>query len=171
MSRRARSRQAHPRRAATNAWAIAINGARALSTDDVNGQRLLLNRALGEFTRGIDCGRHWMTLADAGNMAETLCTMNLGAGADAERVIQDAQRALADVHGRREQGGSWTLHADEIDALRWLVQLHVTQLGACSYREFETAFQRTAHRISQARAGNASPDTVVLVGQVCGERV
>lgn len=167
MSRRARQRNIHPRRVATNAVQIAINGARALSDDDVRGQIALITRAVDEFTRGIDCARHWLSLADAANMAETFAAMGLGGGADAERVIDDAQRALAEVHRQHADRQSWTLWADQIEALRWLVQLHGTQLGACSYREFDTAFRRTAERVAQAAAGNAPRGTIVLKGAVC----
>lgn len=165
MSRRARTRAGHPRhRVATNAVQIAINGARVLDEQDVAGQVMLITRALSEFSRGIDCLRHWMCLADAANMAETLASMGIGSGPDAERVIEAAQQALADVHQRHAERGSWTLWADEIEAMGWLVRLHSTQLRAVSYREFDTAFQRTKQRIAQALAGNAQPGARVVVG-------
>ena len=165
-SRRARQRQQHPRRAATNAVQIAINGAMRLSDSDTAGHVALITRALAEFSRGIDCARHWLSLADTANMAETLASMGLGSGHEADRVVMTAQQALADVHLRHTQRGTWTLWADEIDALTWLVRLHATQLGACSYREFDTAYKRTADRVAQARAGNAPAGAIVVIGQV-----
>lgn len=160
------SRRARERRAATNAWQIAINGAQALSAADVRGQRLLLERAVSDLSCGLHCGAAWATLADAANMAETLCGMRLGSGPDAERVIEGAQQALADVHGRHAVRGTWTLWADEIDALQWLVRLYVTQIEACSFSEFERAYQRTRNRIAQAVAGNAAPGTRIVVGRL-----
>ena len=55
MSRRARTRNAHPRRCALNSIEIAINGARRLSAADVDGHLLLITRAKDELSRGIDC--------------------------------------------------------------------------------------------------------------------
>lgn len=165
-SRRARQRAHHPRRAATNAVQIAINGARKLSDDDVQGQRRLLERARREMACGVQWRLHWGRLADAANMAETFAAMGLGSGPDAERVITAAQRALHDAHVRHAERGSCALYADEIDALDWLVRLYVVQLGACSQREFEAAYIRTRDRIHQAAVGNAAPGTCVVVGLV-----
>jgi hypothetical protein len=165
-SRRARARSQHPRRCAVNAIDIAINGARKLSRDDVEAQHRLMMRAQDEFARGIDCARHWLSLADTGNMAETLAGMGLGSGPQADEVIERAQKALHDVHQRHETRGTWTLYADEIDALLWLVQVHHVQLGACSYSEFARAFDVTRERMTQARNGNAPAGALVVVGQL-----
>lgn len=167
MSRRARTRMQHPRRCALNSVEIAINRARKLADADVQGQMAIVRNAVAQFCRGIDCGAHWLSLADTANMAETLASMRLGSGEEADRVIQAAQQALADVHARHTERGSWTLYADEIDALHWLVALHAVQLGAASYGELEDAFHRTARRLEQARAGNASPGSLVITGAIC----
>ena len=168
MSRRARRRQAG--HVAMNAVEIAINRARKLSTEDVVRQHRITTHALDEFSRGNNCPLHWNSLADAANMAETLAGMGLGSGADADRVISDAQHAqhaLHDVHQRHTQRGTWTLYADEIDALRWLVTLHCTvQLSACSYGEFCDAYERTHNRMQQALAGNAPAGALVITGGI-----
>ena len=155
MSRRARTRNAHPRRCALNSIEIAING-----------HLLLITRAKDEFSRGIDCQRHWLSLADTANVAETFASMGLGRGDDADMVIQRAQQALHDVHERHATRNTWTLYADEIDALTWLVQLHRVQLAACSYSEFAHALDATEQRMRQARAGNAPAGAIVIVGQI-----
>lgn len=171
MSRRARQRAHHPRRAgALNAVEIAINGARRLSDDDVQGRRRLLERARREMACGVQWRLHWGRLADAANMAETFAAMGLGSGPDAERVITAAQRALHDAHVRHAERGSCALYADEIDALDWLVRVHVLQLASCSYSEFAAAYDRTRERISQAMAGNATPGACVVVGLVGSQR-
>lgn len=166
MSRRARQRSGHPRRTALNSIEIAINGARRLAAEDVDGHHRLMVRVKNEFCCGHDCERHWLSLADACNMAETFASMGLGRGEDADAVIEHAQRALSDVHQRHEQRGTWTLYADEIDALTWLVQLHRVQLAACSYSEFAHAIDLTEQRMRQARAGNAPAGAIVIVGQI-----
>jgi len=166
MSRRARSRMHHPRRVAVNAVQIAINNARKLPPEDVARQDKIVRQAVDEFCQGTHCAAHWRSLADTANMSETMAEMGLGAGPDAERVINAAQQTLHDVHQRHATRSTWTLYADEIDALQWLAQLHHVQLAACSYGEFAEAFNRTANRLEQARAGNAAHGAIVVVGDM-----
>ena len=163
MSRRARKYQ--PRPVHSNAMQIALARVKPLTAADVAGQTALVQHALQQFCQGINCDAHWCSLADTANMAETLAGMGLGSGDDATRVIELAQRALADVHQRHNQRGSWTLYADEIDALHWLVRLHCTaQLPACSYGELGDAMAATRNRMQQALAGNAPRGALVIDG-------
>ena len=166
MSRRARTRMQHPRRVAVNSVEIAINRARKLADADVNGQMAIVRHALAEFCRGIDCAMHWDNLAVTSNVAEILADMGIGSGDEADRVINTAQQALHDVRTRQVQRGTWTLYADEIDALHWLAQLHAVQLAACSYGEFSDALARLQTRQQQARAGNAPAGALVVTSAV-----
>ena len=168
MSRRHASMKRRPIVADT--MALARQRAQRVSPADVAMQLAVVRRALAEFMRGEHCPQHWCSLADTVNVAETLSTLGLCSGADADRVIADAQRALADVHTRQRQRGSWTLYADEIDALGWLLQVFATQLAAASYGEMHTAITRTAERMRQALAGNASATTAVVVGELSDPR-
>lgn len=163
MSRRARKYQ--PRPVHSNAMQIALARVKPLTAADVAGQTALVQNALQQFCQGINCDAHWCSLAGTANMAETLAGMGLGSGDDATRVIELAQRALADVHQRHNQRGSWTLYADEIDAMHWLVRLHCTaQLPACSYGELGDAMAATRNRMQQALAGNAPRGALVIDG-------
>jgi hypothetical protein len=163
MSRRARKYS--PRPVYANAVQIALARVKPLSAADVASQAAVIQHALAQFCQGIGCDAHWCSLADAANMAETLASMGLGSGDDATRVIELAQRALADVHQRHTTRGSWTLYADEIDALHWLVRLHCTaQLPACSYGELSDAMAITRNRLQQALAGNAPRSALVIDG-------
>ena len=163
MSRRAR--KYNPRPVYSNAVQIALARVKPLTAADVAGQTALVQHALQQFCQGINCDAHWRSLADTANMAETLAGMGLGSGDDATRVIELAQRALADVHQRHTQRGSWTLYADEIDALHWLVRLHCTaQLPACSYGELGDAMAATRNRMQQALAGNAPRGALLIDG-------
>lgn len=163
MSRRAR--KYHPKPVHSNAVQIALARVKPLTAADVAGQTALVQNALQQFCQGINCDAHWCSLAGTANMAETLAGMGLGSGDDATRVIELAQRALADVHQRHNQRGSWTLYADEIDALHWLVRLHCTaQLPACSYGELGDAMAATRNRMQQALAGNAPRGALVIDG-------
>ena len=129
-------------------------------------QDAIVRQAVAQFCRGEHCATHWRSLADTANMAETLAWLRLGAGDEGDQVISNAQRVLHDVHQRQAAGGSWTLYADEIDALLWLAPLHQAQLEVCSYGEFETAYRRTVNRMAQALAGNAAPGTIVVTGEI-----
>lgn len=160
MSRRARRRAAG--HVALNAVEIAVNRARKLDAADVTGQMTIVRHALAEFCRGNDCAMHWDNLAVTGNVAEILADAGIGSGDEAENVISKAQQALHDVRIRQVQRGTWTLYADEIDALHWLVQLHAVQLAACSYGEFSDALARLQTRQQQARAGNAPAGALVI---------
>ena len=166
MSRRARARMHHPRRAAVNTMEIASSRARKLSREDIDEQIGAARQAVAEFVRGEHCALHWLSLADTANMAETLAAARLGAGEEVDQAINNAQQVLHEVHQRHASTGSWTLDADEIDALLWLAPLHLAQLEACSYGEFEAAYRRTANRAAQALAGNAAAGTIVVVGEI-----
>jgi hypothetical protein len=160
------SRRARERRVVLNTMDLAKRQAALLSAADVQMQATIMRTVLDEYTRGTHCPAHWCSLADAANLAETLAGMGLGSGQDAEHVIEAAQRTLHDVFVRQQQRGSWTLYADEIDALNWLLALHNTQLAGTTYGEFEAACRKTAERVSQARAGNAPAGAIVVVGQI-----
>ena len=58
MSRRARTRMHHPRRAAVNSVQIAINNARKLLTEDVARQGQIVQQAVDEFCQGEHCAAH-----------------------------------------------------------------------------------------------------------------
>jgi hypothetical protein len=163
VSRRARKYAAKP--VYLNAVQIAISRARPLAQADLAGQRLMMQTALRDFSQGINCDRHWCSLADTANMAETLAGMGLGAGADADRFIAEAQQALHAVHSRHTTRGTWTLYPAELQALDWLVWLHGTvQLPACSYGELGDALESARNRLQQALAGNAPRGALVVDG-------
>lgn len=176
MAANKRPRKAYrPRPVYLNAHDIAMNRVHELQRDDVQMQldiveRAIVERAIVEFGRGIDCDEHWRSLADATNMAEQLMLAGIGSGSDATRVVTAAQHALRDVMQRRRgtdgKPGSWTLYAAELDALLWLQALHRTQLQRCDFGEYEQALDTARNKISQARAGNAPRDAVIVEGEI-----
>ncbi len=144
----------------------AIKRAQKMSAADAKMQRELTATALREFSTGANCEANWRTLADAANMAETLASMGICSGLQAEALIHEAQQALAAVKQRHATRGTWTLYAAELDALTWLIALHDKQITECSYGEFERAFHLTTERIAQARAGNAPRGAIVVQGDM-----
>ena len=166
MGRTTKPRKAHRPRALVNPIQRTITGVQLLSARDVAGQIHIARTALAELGRGRDTAHHWRSLADTANMAESLCAIGIGSGAQAQRVIHQAQRALADIHQRTQQRATRALYAREVDALQWLISLHQLQLQQCSYSEFDAAFVATRNRIAQARAGNAPRDAIVIEGEI-----
>jgi hypothetical protein len=144
----------------------AVGGACRIAPGEVAAQQQRIRHALQAFSAGQHCAHHWRSLADVANMAETLAEMRIGAGEEADAVIQQAQQTLAEVWARHTARGTWTLYPAELDALHWLLRLHEVQMQVCSYSEFEEAFQRTTRRIAQARAGNAPPSARVIHGDI-----
>ncbi len=166
MPRPARPRKAYRPRPLVDPLHRALTGVRLLEPRDVDGQLRIARTALAELGRGRDTAHHWRSLADTANMAESLAALGIGSGADALRVIDQAQQALAHMQQRWANGSSRALYAGEIAALQWLISLHALQLGACSFAEFDLAFRRTRERIAQARAGNAPAGAIVIEGQI-----
>lgn len=166
MGRTAKPRKAYRPRPLVNPLQRALTGVQTLAAADVQGQVRIARHALAELGRGRDTAHHWRSLADTANMAESLAALGIGGGADAQRVIHQAQQALAHIQGRLQHGSSRALYASEIDALQWLISLHHLQLQACSYAEFDRAFNATRERIAQARAGNAAANAIVIEGLI-----
>lgn len=149
----------------SNAHTIAMRGSGKLAREDVEGMYRLFQRAISEFSRGIDCATHWLSLADALNMAETFATETpLACDSESRSRITTAQQALASVAARHQLRGSWTLHAAELDALRVALLIHDVQLRHASHAEFARAYDTTRERIAQAVAGNAPPGAIVIKG-------
>jgi hypothetical protein len=160
-----RTRRKAPR-IATNSVQIAMANARRLLPADVANHRRIVTHALEQLMRGEEPAFNWSSMADSANVAEQLSAIGIGSGEQADAVIERAQKSLADVYRRQSERGSWTMRAEEIDALRWLIELHSAQLAACSYGEFERALRATAERVSQAVAGNAPRGAHVLIGLI-----
>ena len=100
------------------------------------------------------------------NLAETFAAMGIGSGLEAERVVTVAQEVLYEVMNRQRERSTWTLHAAEIEALDWLIALHLKQLQSCDMGEFERALLSTHQRVAQARAGNAPAGAIVIEGEI-----
>jgi hypothetical protein len=170
MPRSKRPRKAYrPGPVHANACERAIFGAERVQRQQVAELHQRRQQALQSLMQGATGGpaaAAWRELADAGNMAETLASMGLGCGEQARSVIEAAQAALADLLRRHGKSGRWTMRAQEIEALRWLLDLHQVQVAAASYTEYEQATQRTAQRVQQAVRGNAGASTAVLGGHL-----
>jgi hypothetical protein len=153
-----------------NALQRALVGTALLLPAEVQRMRNIANGHLELLMKGHDCLPSWRSLADTANMAESLCRIGVGSGTEAERVIVEAQEALAYVMQERQTRSTWALHASEREEVRgrlgWLISLHVTQLQGCSHTLFERAYQDTQRRVAQAVAGNAAPGAIVIEGEI-----
>ena len=166
-----KSSKYRPRNVDNNPMLLAMTQTRALSAADVAIQDTIVRNALDCFRKGDDCAFYWRSLADTANMAHTLARMRLGGGPDAERIIGEAMQALAAVRMRSETRGTWTLYAEELVALEWLVTLYCTiQVPAATYGEFNKALHDTNRRLNQARAGNAPAGAITIFGDMAGQK-
>jgi hypothetical protein len=156
-----------PRTVRIDATQHAIDRVSVLDAD----QRAMLTQplaaALEAFRSGRATLRHWCDLADACNVAEQLARQHIG-GEPVVEVMLAAQQALAAVHARHQERGSWTLRGVELRALddaEWLARW---QLEQCSQGEIADAISTVKRRTAGALAGGVGRGTVV-VGMLGGD--
>lgn len=163
-------RTAKPRRAyrprAIDADPIGLAIGRIAALQDAQRRDLItpVRSALSGLRTGTGGMDAWRTLADATNVAEQLCA--LGIASDRLATIDTAQAALAELHARHMQRGTWTARAAELAALEEAVVIHGIQLRFASQGEVAEAIQTVQRRVAAALAGNASPRARVCVGVV-----
>lgn len=163
MSRNKKPRKAYkPKPVALNAHELAIGGAALLPESTIRDLQHDMPLWLEAFTRGEDCLRHWESLADVANVAEELSNLRICHDANSRRVIAEGQDALAAVCNRRHAGGSWTLHAAELQALRDLVTWHSIQLDQACHTEYTRAYRKVQRTRYQASRGNVAKGVRVL---------
>lgn len=112
----------------------------------------------------------WLDMADMANVAEHLARIGIGSGDAASAIIRDAQEALAYCRQERLARGTYALRSDERaivqERLGLLIELHQLQLSNCTHGEFEAAYTAAQRRLQQARAGNSSPNAIVVLGRI-----
>jgi hypothetical protein len=164
MSRRKRNR--FDRRVILNPVAVAIESAGLLSERNCAELVQIIDGAFNDYRVGRDCAKHWLTLADAMNIAEQLARVGICSDDGSRSRIDAAQRALAAAQHRRQAQGTWALRGPELADLDEGLFVHRIQLECCSLGEFERAHRAVAVRISQARAGNAPAGAVIVEGAI-----
>jgi len=140
----------------------AIEGARKLPPADVDRVKRGLEESLLQFGRGIDCQMHLKCMADAINVAEALAELRICSDDTSRGCIQAGQQVLATVLERHAERRTWTLHAQERQALDDALWLHGVQLDHCSLREYEQALQRVRNVARAALTGSVGPGVMVL---------
>lgn len=150
-----------------NARQLAIHNARKLPDSDVTWQIGLVREHLAHMLTGAPTAlESWKSLADVANMTETLASMRIGSGDDAERVIAEAQESLAWLWKTARDRGTWALKADERqtveERLDWLIRLHEIQMRAVSISEYARAFDRLKARIQAAQRGQHGRGVTVV---------
>jgi len=111
---------------------------------------------------GQGTGVDWSNLADAMNVAERLAQLSIANDRLPEFLA--AQAVLAELHGRAQQRGSYTMRGPEIAALATAVELHEVQLEVCTQGEAAQAITTVQRCVTQALAGNASPAALLCHG-------
>lgn len=126
-----------------------------------------MQAALDAFRQGRGDRNRWCDLADACNVGEALALAHIG-GQPLLPIFAAAQAALAAVHGRQQQRGSWTLRGEEIHAIDEACYWHRWQLGQASQGELHDAIEAVKRRVSAALAGSVAPGTTVCRGGLGG---
>lgn len=127
-----------------------------------------LAQALERFTAGRDCRLHWMTMADALNVAESLANLRICGDDGSRQIIERGMAVLAAVWERHLHRESWTLRyceehqTHERELLDLALWMHGVQLEHCTFREYEQAIEMTANRVRGALAGSPGSGTKVV---------
>ena len=147
-------------------WAITL--ATKLDSEQLGPLLQTMRDGIEDFRIGSGGPDPWRNLADCANIGEDL--MRFGLANDHAATFTRAQLALKAVAERHAVRNSWTLRADELDALRLLVLVHEVQLRNCSQGEFRDAVKRVVRRVSAAvREGSAT--TIRVTGKLGTEGV
>lgn len=121
-----------------------------------------MRAALEAFRTGAAGVKEWRDLADACNVGEELMRFHLAS--DHAETFKAAQLALKDVANRFNAGGSFTLRAAELEALRVAVLVHEVQVDAVAGREFREAVTRIINRTREALRGNGGAEVIEVAG-------
>lgn len=144
---RKRTRRRHY--ALVNPITYATEGAAITPEPALNKLRLRELAAIEAFRTGAAGRQEWLDLADMLNICETLALG--GVGPEALDACEAAQEALAQAHDRYHRGGSLSLSAAGLQALRDSYEYHDLQRQSVPRGDYERAIKKTADRI---RSGN-----------------
>ncbi|WP_396180002.1 hypothetical protein [Flavobacterium sp.] len=141
--------------------ATAMHGASALTQAERAAELQPGSDAITAARRGQRKMRaqHWMALADVANVAEALAKLGIASNLAAE--IQAAHAALADVFSHQQATGRWECTAPQLAAIDELLWIYGVQINHCSHGELDAAKRHVREIVTQARAGNGAPGTVV----------
>lgn len=156
------ARTPRQRRGVSNPVLYALTMAATLDPDERQRLKTTMRTALDAFRRGAAGVKEWRDLADACNVGEEL--MRYGLANDHAETFKAAQLALKDVANRFNAGGSFTLRAAELEALRLAVLVHEVQLDAVAGREFREAVTRVINRTREALRGNGGAEVIEVAG-------
>ena len=124
--------------------------------------RLPAKAAFDQLRSGHGAWPAWCDVADAMNVAERLCDLNICN--DHRATVLAAPAALAGVYWRQHERASWVLRGPEIAALEAGLEIASIQLDYCSQGELGTAIKAVQRCVHQALRGNASPRAMVCHG-------
>jgi len=145
---RKRTRRKHYQ-ATTPAIAFVIEGVRPI--DDRKAQLLLAaeHEALDAFRTGTATQKHWRTIADVVNLAETLAGMGVGRD-EVSPVLSSVEQHLGAAHQGFLRTNCIETTPDGLQAMQDLVEYHHLQRTAIDLATLERAIQTTMNRIRAA---------------------
>ena len=166
MGTTAKPRKRYRPRAAINGDPIgyATEGARVIDPARAAEIMRICDAQFVNLKRQDNPGFAWRVLADAIALAEQMAHVGICSDDYSRSLIDQALHTLAGLALRQQQTGSWTMHADEIQRIHEGLMIHTIQLRHISQAEYERALARAQRIAHQALAGNASQDTIIVMG-------
>lgn len=131
-----------------NVVSLAISGATITRESDLDQLRMRELSAIECFAKGVAGPHDFRDIADMLNLSETMAEQ--GIEPEAKEAVQTAQSALLAAKARFDAGGSLTLTAAGLTALRALYGWHDAQRTAIDRRTYEAAIAKTRNRIRSA---------------------
>lgn len=115
--------------------------------DDNVRMRIVSHDAMDLLRQGKATRVHFQAIVDASNMAETLARQH-NLGRDWLPEIDEAQECIRTLAQRGKEIGRYVLKSNELNALNLLMQIHDSQLDACSVHTLGKAVEQIRARIS-----------------------
>ena len=151
-----------PRPASLDPVTVAILRAAVMDEGQRQDMSAPLHQAFANLRAGVMPTAAWADLADCCNVGEVLAEM--GIASDRLGEFRAAQQALADIHARNQERGSWTARSSELAFLERAIELHEVQMLYASQGEFKEAIEKVKRRTFQALRGNVPRGRTVLMG-------
>lgn len=144
------------------AYKTAIEGVQKLTEEEKGAGIGVPESAFQAFADGKGDPEHYAVLADAFNVAESLCDVGICSDDYSRSTISEGEQALLRLHRQHEVLGIWALWPADTCALSAALQTCRTQLEHCDYSEYCRAVERTKRRIRGALAGAMSPGVLMV---------
>lgn len=151
-----------PKKIIGNPVSYAIEGAGKLPETTRAMMREDFARWIGNLSQGVDQLDAWKSLRDLSDVAGELSKMGIASDDESVDVICRGEQVLADLWNQYRTRKTWTMRADQLQALRDLAERHLIQAMYVSVQEFERAWQSVKRARIAFKAGSVPSNAIVL---------